>query len=76
MTDYVPLQVGFYTMGTLAGISRLHTDSHYLSQVLMGWWIAGLSVAAVNETEWQKRQWLVTPTLIEGAPGIAVMHQW
>jgi hypothetical protein len=76
MTDYVPLQVGFYTMGTLAGISRIHTDSHYLSQVVMGWWIAGLSVAAVNETEWQKRQWLVTPTLIDGGPGLAVMHQW
>ena len=76
MTDYVPLQVGLYGMGTLAGISRIHTDSHYLSQVVMGWWIAGLSVAAVNETEWQKRQWLVTPTLIDGGPGIAVMHQW
>ncbi len=76
MTDYVPLQVGLYGMGTLAGISRIHTDSHYLSQVIMGWWIAGLSVAAVNETEWEKRQWQLTPTFIDGAPGIAIMHQW
>jgi hypothetical protein len=45
MTDCVPLEAGFYAMGSLAGIARLQTDSHYLSQVVLGWWIAGLSVA-------------------------------
>ncbi|HEY2826419.1 MAG TPA: phosphatase PAP2 family protein [Pirellulales bacterium] len=76
MTDCVPLEIGFYGMGTLAGISRIHTDSHYLSQVLLGWWIAGLSVAAVDCTEMQKRQWLITPTMFDNGAGITVMHQW
>jgi hypothetical protein len=77
LTDCVPLQIGFYGMGTLAGISRIHTDSHYLSQVLLGYWLAGLSVAAVDNTEWQKRQWLITPTVFEnGGAGMSIMHQW
>jgi hypothetical protein len=77
MTDCVPLQAGLYGMGTLAGISRIHTDSHYLSQVLLGYWLAGLSVAAVDNTEWQKRQWLITPTVFDnGGTGLAIMHQW
>jgi len=76
MTDCVPLEAGFYAMGSLAGISRLHTDSHYLSQVVMGWWIAGLSVAAVDCTEWQKRSWEVMPMITDGGAGMAVMHQW
>ena len=77
MTDCVPLQAGLYGMGTLAGISRIHTDSHYLSQVLLGWWLAGISVAAVDTTEWQKRQWLITPTVFDnGGTGLTIMHQW
>jgi hypothetical protein len=76
MTDNIPLEAAFYAGGTLAGISRIHDDAHYLSQVVMGWWIAGLSVAAVNNTEWEKRQWQVMPMMIEGGSGIGVMHQW
>jgi hypothetical protein len=76
MTDCVPLEVGFYAMGSLAGIARLQNDSHYLSQVVMGWWIAGLSVAAVDCTEWQKRSWQVMPMVTDGGAGLALMHQW
>jgi len=76
MTDCVPLEAGFYAMGSLAGIARLQTDSHYLSQVVLGWWIAGLSVAAVDCTEYQKRSWQVMPMITDGGAGMAVMHQW
>jgi hypothetical protein len=76
MTDSIPLQAGLYAMGTLPGISRIHTDSHYTSQVIMGWWLAGVSVAAVNHTEWQKNHWYVGPAMIDGAPGLTVMHEW
>ena len=37
MTDFIPLKVGFYALGSAAGISRIYTDSHYLSQVALGW---------------------------------------
>ena len=76
MTDCIPLEAGFYAMGSLAGIARLQNDSHYLSQVVMGWWIAGLSVAAVDCTEWQKRSWQVMPMITDSGAGMALMHQW
>ena len=76
LTENVPLQIGLYGLGTLSGISRIHTDSHYFSQVLMGWWIAALSVAAVNQTEWEKNHWYLGPTMIEGAAGLTAMHEW
>jgi hypothetical protein len=76
MTDCCTLDVTFYAAGTLAGWSRIHTDSHYLSQVLMGWWLAGLSVSAVNHTELQKHQWYTVPTVDDGGAGIALIHLW
>jgi hypothetical protein len=74
MTDCGALEVGFYATGTIAGWSRIHTDSHYLSQVVMGWWLAGLSVSAVDHTELQIHQWYVTPTVDDGGAGIAMIH--
>jgi hypothetical protein len=77
LTDSVPLQVGFYTLGLVPGISRIQTDAHFLSQVALGWWIAGLSVAAVDCTEYQRRQWTISPTIMgDGSPGMALMGQW
>jgi hypothetical protein len=76
MTDSVPLQVGFYAMGSLGGIARIHTDAHYLSQVVMGWWLAGLSVSAVNHTELEKQNWYITPAVDDDGTGIALIHLW
>ncbi len=76
MTDNIPLEVVFYAGGTLAGISRIHDDAHYLSQVVMGWWIAGLSVAAVNCTQLQNSQWQVMPLVMENGTGIGALYQW
>jgi hypothetical protein len=76
MTDCAPLQVGFYAMGSLGGIARIHTDAHYLSQVVMGWWLAGLSVSAVNHTELEKQNWYITPTVDDDGTGIALIHLW
>jgi len=74
MTDCCALEAGFYTAGTLAGWSRIHTDAHYFSQVLLGWWLAGLSVSAVNHTELGKHDWYVMPTLDDGGTGISLIH--
>lgn len=41
----------FYGLSTLSGLSRIHTEHHYASQVLLGWGLAYLSVAAVSEVE-------------------------
>jgi hypothetical protein len=76
MTDCWGMQMGFFTAGTLAGWSRIHTDSHYLSQVMMGWWLAGMSVSAVDHTQLQKREWFVTPTVDDEGTGITLIHLW
>jgi hypothetical protein len=76
MSDSCLVKAGFYTLGTAAGISRLHDNADYLSQVGLGWWIAYLSVCAVDGTEQQKRQWQLAPTIINGSPGVMMMHQW
>ena len=76
MTENLPLEAGFYALGTLGGIARIHTDSHYLSQVVMGWWLAGLSVAAVDCTELQHKQWMVSPTVFDDGAGITLVRQW
>src|SRR5262245_58453758 len=45
----------------LTGWSRIHDDEHYTAQVVLGWWIAYLSVKAVDQTQ-QDRAWNVVPT--------------
>ena len=41
----------FYALSTLCAWSRVHDDAHYLSQALLGWYLAYLSVRAVSATE-------------------------
>lgn len=51
--------------------SRVNTDSHYLSQVLLGWFIAYQSVRSVNRTEAEERIQF-SPWLDPGITGINV----
>ena len=41
----------FYGVSTFTGLSRLHDHQHYVSQVLLGWWMAFLSVNVTTWTE-------------------------
>jgi membrane-associated PAP2 superfamily phosphatase len=41
----------FYTASTLPGLSRINDNDHYLSQVILGWWIADLSEDSVFHVE-------------------------
>ncbi len=50
MTDNVLLKSGLYTCSTLTGFSRINDDQHYLSQVILGWWMAYLACEAVDTT--------------------------
>jgi hypothetical protein len=52
--------------------SRIQTDDHYLSQVLLGWSIAYLSVQSVNLTECQSRNMRIVPVEIPKGVGIGV----
>jgi len=42
------LKALLYTLSTLPAASRVNDDRHYLSQALLGWYLAYLSVAAVD----------------------------
>lgn len=51
MTDRPCAKGLFYALSTIPAWSRVNDDAHYLSQVLLGWYLAYLSVRAVTETE-------------------------
>ena len=52
--------------------SRIHTDDHYFSQILLGWSIAYLSVQAVNQTECDCCRMRVVPIEIPNGVGMGV----
>lgn len=51
LTDRPLLKAGLIGGSMLAGASRITDENHYLSQVIIGWSIAWVAVAAVNQTE-------------------------
>ncbi|MFH1655255.1 MAG: phosphatase PAP2 family protein [Candidatus Omnitrophota bacterium] len=70
MVDNFYLKSAFYAASTFPGISRINKDKHYLSQVMLGWWIAYLSASSVDKTEEQRV--VITPALLPGGAGIKV----
>lgn len=47
MTDPPVLRYTLYALSTLPGLSRINSNKHYFSQVLLGWGIAYLSARAI-----------------------------
>jgi membrane-associated phospholipid phosphatase len=69
-TDNRVLKSLFYAGSGLTGLSRVYEDSHYLSQVLLGWWIAYLAVEATEFTELAPLQYRVVPLNLRGTVGV------
>jgi hypothetical protein len=76
MTENRALQALFFAGSFGTGWSRIHTDDHYFSQVLLGWSIAYLSVQAVNETECQHSRFRIVPCEIPKGMGVGVEMQY
>lgn len=55
MTDNMGAQISLYFLSTLPGLSRINSNSHYLSQVLLGWTIAFLSARSVYQTDMDRQ---------------------
>jgi membrane-associated phospholipid phosphatase len=51
VTDNLFLKCIFYLCSAFTAASRIYDDAHYLSQSLLGWYIAYLSIRAVSKTE-------------------------
>lgn len=57
MTDPPLLRLALYAFSTLPGWARINNNSHYLSQVLLGWGIAYLTARTVylsDQLKWQQ----------------------
>jgi hypothetical protein len=54
MTDNFWIKSIFYICSTFTMLSRIHDDAHYISQGLLGWYIAYLAVRAVSQSEGRK----------------------
>ncbi len=76
MTDCLPLQASLYAASILPGWSRIIQDKHYLSQVMLGWWLAYLSTSAVDWSDRSNTNWIVSPVAMGDGLGVGVMHAW
>jgi hypothetical protein len=47
----------------LTGWSRIQTDDHYLSEVILGWWIAYRAARCVSQSQQQERGWDIFPSV-------------
>jgi hypothetical protein len=75
MTDNPFLQVPLVACSCLTGWSRIQTDDHYLSQVILGWWMGYLAVRSVNRTQDEERSIEFLPGSSEG-PGVSMLLRY
>jgi hypothetical protein len=76
MTDKIWAKGLFYSLSVLPGWSRVNDDAHYLSQVLLGWSLAYLSVQAVSETEKIKPNgFIIYPVLNGNSIGFGFIYR-
>ncbi|MBI1831163.1 MAG: hypothetical protein HYR84_06920 [Planctomycetes bacterium] len=73
MTDSYAVKAMLFAGSLGPAWSRIHHDDHYLSQALLGWSIAYLSVHAVNQTE---SRWQVVPIDIPNGVGMGVVVRY
>lgn len=63
-------KAAWYTASALPGLSRINDNKHYLSQVVLGWWIANLSENAVFHVENSTVQ--ISPMYVDHGVGAQV----
>ena len=79
MTDKPCVKGLFYVLSALPAWSRVNDDAHYLSQSLLGWYLAYLSVRAVSETEERRtlpRGLTIFPVSGGGSVGVGLHYQF
>ncbi len=76
MSDCVWLKGGLYGLSVLPAWARVNRDKHYLSQAVLGWWIACLSCSAVDQTALSGKGYTVFPLLSPDTVGVGVSCPW
>ena len=74
--DVTKTNIGIYpgllAGSTLVGLSRLETDSHYLSQIILGWWMAYIATDAVHRTSLLNAPYRIEPLVFQDGFGLGV----
>ena len=65
-------RVTLYVGSTISAWSRVYEDKHYLSQALLGWWIAWLSTKTTSATEASCYKYRIVPMNCCGDVAIGV----
>ena len=73
MTENEVLDAGLYLGSTLCAWSRLNDNKHFLSQSLLGWWLAYLAAGSVDRTEGEKDNVTLVPLAGQDMAGLGVM---
>ncbi len=75
MTENRALRSLFYLGSTCPAWSRVNDDAHYLSQVLLGWYMAYLACQCVTGTEEQQEPVCLIPLACPEFTGIGLVWQ-
>ncbi len=70
MTENIYLKSCFYLASTLTGLTRINDNKHFISQIVLGWWIAYISSDAIDKTEFNKLH--LTPAVIRKNVGLSL----
>ena len=73
MTENRWAAASLYTCASFAGISRINDDDHYLSQVMLGWWLAYTASRSVDQTE-EESDFQMVP--VNTTSGLGLGFQW
>jgi hypothetical protein len=76
MTDDLGWQILLYGASTLTAWSRINDRRHYLSQAMLGWWLAWLSADVVDRTEFFQQNFILIPQAIGDGVGVQAVCQW
>lgn len=69
-------KAGLYLGSTLTGWSRINDHDHYLSQVLLGWFLAYLAVDSVFDTDTQAVGWHLVSIPPQHGQGIGLEYRY
>ncbi len=76
MTDGFFLKSGLYACSTLTAYSRINDDRHYLSQAILGWWMAYLACEAVDHTHLKGHGMTFMPIASADTVGFAGIYEY
>lgn len=77
MSDRFWIKASFYTLSAMPGLSRVNDDAHYLSQVLLGWYVAYLAARSVAHNEGVKlpKGLTIFPVTESNAVGLGFLYR-